>query len=71
MSVRGINARESRGEINIGINVEDFIKILQEAPSKNGWVNIILTPTKHPLPKGYTHFIRFQNKHTDASTEGK
>lgn len=62
MSVRGINVKESRGEINIGINVEDFIKTLQETPQKDGWVNLILTPTKAPLPKGYTHFVRMQTK---------
>jgi hypothetical protein len=71
MSIKGINVKESRGEINIGINVEDFIKTLQESPQKNGWVNIILKESQHSLPKGFTHLIRFQTPKPDGSTQRK
>ena len=70
MKVKGINAKESRGEINLGINVEEFIAQLQELPVTNGWTNLILVQLHKPHSKGYTHFIRPQNP-KDGSTKGE
>ena len=69
MIVKGINAKQSRGEINLGINVEQFIQQLQELPNTNGWTNLILVPLSKPHPKGYTHFFRPQPL-KDGSTKG-
>lgn len=61
MSIKGINVKtQSRGEINLGINREEFISQLKEMPASNGWVNIILAPLSTPHPKGYSHFVRKQ-----------
>lgn len=65
MSLKGINAKESHGEINLGINVDQFVSQLKELPSETGWVNIILVPLSTPHPKGYTHFIRKQKPKND------
>jgi hypothetical protein len=70
MIVKGINAKQSRGEINLGINIEQFIQQLQELPTTNGWTNLILVPLTTPHPKGYTHFIRPQTP-KDGSTKGE
>jgi hypothetical protein len=69
--IQGINVRESRGEILVGIKREQFIKALQELPDKDGWVNIVMSPLPAPVSKGYTHMVRPQknNKH-EPGTQG-
>ncbi|WP_343692778.1 hypothetical protein [Chitinophaga sp.] len=60
--IKGINVTDKNGQINVGINVNDFINSLKELPERNGWVNILLTPLKKQHPKGYTHHIRPETK---------
>lgn len=64
--IKGINVRESRGEIVLGIKPDQFIATLQELPQKNGWINIILSPNKDANPGGYSHSVRPEKKKQHA-----
>jgi hypothetical protein len=70
--INGINAKASRGDITVGIQLEQFIEAIKKLPVKNGWVNLIISPRKDPHPKGYTHIVKPQKqREKDGSTEGK
>lgn len=60
--IKGINVKESRGELLVGIKKEDFLAAIAELPEKDGWVNLVFSPRKEVHPGGYTHFIRPEKK---------
>jgi hypothetical protein len=67
--IKGINVKESRGELLVGVKLDEFIASLQALPSKNGWVNLIFSPTKGN-PQGYSHFIRPEKKQVIQHNNG-
>ncbi|MFX1704578.1 hypothetical protein PV783_11525 [Chitinophaga sp. CC14] len=67
--ITGINVKQSKGEILLGISLDEFIQQLQALPSKNGWVNLILSPRKTMHPKGYTHSIHVENRKSSGKKE--
>lgn len=68
--ISGINVKQSKGEILVGINLDEFIQQLTALPSKNGWVNLVFSPRKNMHPKGYTHSIHAENR-KHGSAQGK
>ncbi|MGE7777366.1 hypothetical protein ACQKLP_21790 [Chitinophaga sp. NPDC101104] len=70
--IHGINVKESRGELLIGIKREQFIAQLMALPDKDDWVNIIISPLRVPVGKaGYTHGVRPQKPKKHAGAEEK
>lgn len=61
--------KESRGEILVGIKLDQFIETLKALPEKDGWVNILLTRRKAPTDKGYTHFVHPQKPRKNGAPE--
>ncbi|WP_126244353.1 hypothetical protein [Chitinophaga rhizosphaerae] len=67
--IQGINVKESSGELLIGIKREQFIAQINSLPDKDGWVNLIISPLRAPVSKGYTHTVRPQKPKKHGTTE--
>jgi hypothetical protein len=60
--ITGINVKQSKGEMLVGIKLDEFIQQLRSLPNKDGWVNLVLSPRKNTHPNGYTHYVNVENR---------